>query len=65
MFVKWLKNRVGQGFIFPAIVALLHTVFFGKYFISQNKKPLVFSVLESKLCYSKKVTKNGGIYQHL
>ena len=52
--MKWLKNRVGQGFIFQVIISAHYCILF-----SENvKEPSHFSILESKLWHNKTETKN-------
>ena len=66
--MRWLKNRVGEGFIFHVVISLHYYILF-----SQNvKEPSHFSMLESKLWHNKietkrkcKGCKDGEIYQNL
>ena len=63
--MKWLKNRVGQGFIYHVIISAHYCILF-----SENvKEPSHFNMLESKLWYNKteikNVCKDCGIYQNL
>ena len=64
--MKWLKNRVGKGCTFNAIILY----FLVKILLVKLKNLHISSMLEDKLWHSKTETENvkvtnGGIYQNL